>query len=377
MDTADVIVIGLGGMGSAAARELARRGLSVLGLEQFALGHDRGSSHGHTRIIRQAYYEHPAYVPLVRRAYEGWYDLELQTGEHLLTGCPCLTLGPPDSELVQGVRRSAQEHALPIEVLSPDEVCKRYPAFELSHAGGDVGVIEHTAGILHVDRCVRAMADEARRLGARFHEHETVLRWQGTDSGILVQTARGAYQASRLVLTAGPWASQILGACGQSLRVMRQVVLWHDSARMELYRRDHFPLFIAQTTEGYFYGIPAIDRRGVKVAQHYGASELVSPDEIDRTVTDADRVPIRVFLDRYLPTAGACSDSSVCIYTLTPDRHFLIDLHPDTEGVVFAAGFSGHGFKFAPVVGEILADLVMHGKTDWPIELFRLARLRA
>src|SRR5262249_26842058 len=188
-DSPDVIVIGLGGMGTAAAWQLARRGAKVLGLEQFPIGHDRGSSHGHTRIIRQAYYEHPAYVPLVRRAFEGWYDLEQRRGTHLLTSCPCLTLGPAGGELVSGVRRSAAEHGLPVEDLSPTEVMRRFPAFRLATDGDVVGVLEHASGFLFVDRCVEAMADEARHLGATLLDGEAVLGWQASPSGVVVRTA--------------------------------------------------------------------------------------------------------------------------------------------------------------------------------------------
>src|SRR5437660_996793 len=197
-DSPDVIVIGLGGMGTAVAWQLARRGAKVLGLEQFALGHDRGSSHGHTRIIRQAYYEHPAYVPLVRRAFEGWYDLEQRQGVHLLTACPCLTVGPPEGELVAGVRRSAEEHALPVEHLSAAEVMRRFPAFHLEAAAGSVGVLEHTAGFLYVERCVLAQAEEARRLGATLRTGEAVLGWERADGGVVVQTTAGRYTASKL-----------------------------------------------------------------------------------------------------------------------------------------------------------------------------------
>jgi sarcosine oxidase len=376
MTTADVIVIGLGGMGTAAAWRLAQRGLSVLGLEQFAVGHDRGSSHGQTRIIRQAYYEHPAYVPLVRRAYEGWYELEQAQGLHLLTACPCLTLGPAAGELVAGVRRSAEEHQLPVEDLSAAEVQRRFPAFDLGSAGEVVGVVEHTSGFLYVDRCVRAMADEARRLGADLREDEPALGWEREGAGFVVRTPAGRHGAGRLVLTCGPWAGRLLGEAGRPLTVMRQVALWHGSARQDLFRRDRFPLFIADTPEGYFYGVPAIDRRGVKVARHYGAPELPGPEAVSREVTDQDREAVAGFLRCYLPAAGACTDGSVCLYTLTPDRHFLIDLYPGVEGVAVAAGFSGHGFKFAPVVGEVLADLAAGGNTPWPIELFRLERLR-
>jgi sarcosine oxidase len=370
----DVIVIGLGGMGSAAAWQLARRGARALGLEQFALGHDRGSSHGHTRIIRQAYYEHPAYVPLVRRAYEGWHELEQRQGAVLLVGCPCLTIGTPDGELVAGVRRSAAEHGLPIDDLSPRDLAQRYPAF---HFGDDaVGVVEHTAGFLLVDRCVHALQDEARKCGADLHDGESVLGWQPTGEGVAVRTERGEYRAAKLVLTAGPWARQLLGRHGAALTVMRQVVFWLGTRDDGLFRRDRFPLFIAGTAGGTFYGLPALDERGVKVARHYGADELPGPEGVLREVTAEDEAPVRDFTRAHLPAAdGPRRDASVCLYTLTPDRHFVLDVHPEVPGVVLAAGFSGHGFKFAPVVGEVLADLAEQGRTTWPIELFRLGRL--
>jgi sarcosine oxidase len=371
----DVIVLGLGGMGTAAAWHLARRGARVLGLEQYSLGHDRGSTHGHTRIIRQAYFEHPDYVPLVRRAFDAWHELEQRQGVHLLTACPCLTLGPPHQELVAGVRRSAAEHSLPVEDLSLDEVRRRHPAFSFPADCDMVGVVEHTAGFLYVERCVLALADEARRLGATLLDNESVVGWESSAQGVIVRTAKGSYTAKKLVITAGPWAGRLLGAHGTALSVMRQAVFWLKTNDESLFRRDRFPIFIADTPEGYFYGLPALDGRGVKVARHYGADELPGPDAVERSVTPADEAPVRDFVRSHLPAAdGPVGASSVCIYTLTPDRHFIIDRLPGAEGVVLAAGFSGHGFKFAPVVGEVLADLVERGTTEQPIGLFRIGR---
>jgi sarcosine oxidase len=369
----DVIVVGVGGMGSAAALALARRGRRVLALEQFALGHDQGSSHGQTRIIRKAYYEHPAYVPLVCRAYEGWYQLEQEQGRHLLTECACLSVGPPDGELVPGVLRSAEEHALPVEQLSAAELGRRFPAFRC--ADGSVGVLERSAGFLYVDDCVRAQALEAVYRGATLRENEPVVSWAADGSGVTVRTAAGRYLAERLVLTAGPWAARLLGRWGAPLTVMRQVVLWFGTRDDSLFRRDRFPTFIAETPEGYFYGLPMLDAGGLKVARHYGAPEVRDPAEVARSVTPADEEAVRDFLRAHLPAAdGPRRRASVCLYTLTPDRHFLIDVHPEHANVVLAAGFSGHGFKFAPVVGEVLADLAEKGRTDWPIGLFRIGR---
>jgi sarcosine oxidase len=372
----DVIVIGLGGMGTAAAFELARRGRKVLGLEQFALGHDQGSSHGHTRIIRTAYYEHPGYVPLVRRSFERWYDLEQRQGLRLLTECHCLSIGGPDSELVAGVRQSAAEHGLAVEDLSPAQLRARWPVFRFGPDYG--GVLERAAGFLYVDDCVRACAAEARRLGATLKEGEPVVSWQAAGGGVEVQTSARRYQAARLILAAGPWASRLLAGWGARLTVMRQVVFWLGTRDDGLFRRDRFPVFIADTPDGPFYGLPVLDAHGFKVARHYGAPELAEPSAVERVIRDEDEEPVRRFVREHLPDAdGPRRRASVCIYTLTPDRHFLLDVHPDHPNVALAAGFSGHGFKFAPVVGEILADLVENGQTKWPIDLFRLTRFAA
>lgn len=369
----DAIVIGVGGMGSAAACELARRGRRVLALEQFALGHDRGSSHGHTRIIRKAYYEHPDYVPLVCRAFERWYDLEQRQGIHLLTECPCLSIGRADSPMIAGVRASAEQHHLPVESLSAAELRRRFPPFRF---GDDsVGVLERSAGFLYVEDCVQAHACEAVRLGATVQDNEPVVSWQANEREVTVQTTADRYTAARLLLTAGPWAGQLLARRGACLRVMRQVVQWFGTRDDRQFRRDLFPLYIADTPQGHFYGFPVLNANGAKVAQHYGAPEWTHPSEIEREVKPEDEATTRAFLREYLPALdGPCRRASVCIYTLTPDRHFLIDLHPDHANVALAAGFSGHGFKFAPVVGEILADLAEKGRTDLPIGMFGIGR---
>jgi sarcosine oxidase len=369
----DAIVVGLGGMGAAAAWQLAARGARVLGLEQFAPGHDQGSSHGLSRIIRQVYYEHPDYVPLVRAAYAKWYELEQRCGRHLLTNVPCLSLGAADSELIAGVRRSAAEHGLPIEDLDTAALRKRYPAFRVR--AGEAGVLEQTAGVLKVDECVRAMQEEARRLGAELRAGEAVESWQTDGGGVCVRTPAVEYRADRLLLTAGPWAGRMLADLGLPLTVMRQVVLWYGTADDARFCRDRFPIFIADTPGGYFYGLPALDPHGVKVARHYGAPELADPSGVARQLSAGDEAPVRAFLAEYLPeVTGPLRRWSVCIYTLTPDRHFVIDMHPAHPQVAFAAGFSGHGFKFAPVVGTILADLAQQGRTGWPIGLFAARR---
>ncbi len=371
-NTFDAIILGVGGMGSATAFELACRGRRVLALEQFALGHDRGSSHGHTRIIRKAYYEHPDYVPLVLRAWDRWRNLERRSGRTLLSEHPCLSIGRPDGELIVGVRQSAEQHRLPVESLDADALRRRFPAFRFSDEY--VGLLEHSAGFLQVDDCVRAYADEAVKLGAIVRDGEPATSWKAESGGVAVETTVERYTADRLVVTAGPWAGQMLGAIGADLTVMRQVVFWLGGRGGDAsFQRDVFPIFIADTPDGAFYGLPALNADGLKVARHYGAPELREPSEITRTVSEEDEAPVRAFLRAHLPAAdGPVRRASTCIYTLTPDRHFLINVHPNHPQVVFAAGFSGHGFKFASVVGEILADLAENGRTDQPIEMFRL-----
>jgi sarcosine oxidase len=371
--TYDVIVIGVGGMGAATVAELARRGRRVLGLEQFTFAHDRGSSHGQTRIIRKAYFEHPAYVPLLKRAYERWYDLEQQQGEHLFTECGCLSIGKPDGELVSGVLRSAQEHGLNVEPLTAAELRRRFPPFQY---GEDyAAVLERDAGFLYVERCVQAFVDQSRACGAELLAEEPVLSWHASAGGVTVQTARGTYTAGRLVITAGAWASRVLSALGLPLTVLRKVLLWFVTAQDALFRRDRFPVYITEIPQGAFYGFPVIDSLGHKVARHDGGTPVADPLAVNRDVAPADATDCEQFLRSHLPLVnGPLRQGKVCMYTMTPDHHFIIDLHPEHPNVAIAAGFSGHGFKFATVVGEILADLAEHGRTHLPIEMFRVGR---
>jgi sarcosine oxidase len=376
METYDVIVLGLGGMGTATACELARRGRRVLGIEQFELVHARGSSHGETRIIRKAYYEHPDYVPLLRRAYERWYELEQQCGESLFLECGVLSMGPRDSEVVTGVLAASVQHALPVEELSSAELIRRFPQFQVP--GDWRAVLERNAGLLLVERCVAAHAELARQCGADLHEQEEVISWRADDRHVEVVTKRGRYAAARLVITAGAWAARFLADIGVPFSVMRQTPMWFAASQPERFRRDCFPCYCADTPAGFFYGFPMLDRLGVKVALHYGAGELSDPSAVDWAVHSEDEAPLRRFLQAHLPGIdGERTHGVVCMYTLTPDRHFVIDLHPRHANVAIAAGFSGHGFKFASVLGEILADLCDHGGTGLPIEMFRTKRFKS
>ena len=374
-DAYDVIVIGLGGMGSAAAYHLAARGQRVLGLEKFTPAHDKGSSHGGSRIIRQSYFEDPAYVPLLLRAYELWEQLALDSGREVYRMTGGLFSGPPDSLTVAGSLRAAREWSLPHEVLDADEIRLRYPTF--TPAPGNVAVYEAKAGFARPEMTVQAHVDLATRAGAELHFGEPVLEWTDTAGGVRVRTERGEYTAGQLVICPGAWAPQLLADFGIPITIERQVLYWLDPVGGTAPFENH-PIFIDEHADGQqIYGFPAIDGPGggVKVA-FFRKGIVCTPETIDREVRDSEIAEMRSRTAELLPALdGPCVHTATCMYSNTPDEHFVIARHPDSTNVTVACGFSGHGFKFVPVVGEILADLAIGGETSHPISLFDPRRL--
>jgi sarcosine oxidase len=376
----DAIVAGLGGIGSAAAYHLARRGKRVLGLERYTPAHDKGSSHGQSRIIRQAYFEDPSYVPLLLRAYELWRQLERETDEDLMTLTGGLMIGPPVSRTFTGSKATADEYGLPYEVFDAGELKRRYPMFEPTE--GTIALFEEKAGIVRPEAAVRAHLDRAASLGADLRFEQEILTWQPTDFGVRVETASGVYEAKRLVVTAGAWAPKLLADLGLPLQVTRQILFWLDPVGgVEPFLPDRFPVFIWEPEDGNsFYAIPAHDgpRGRVKVAFFRADGTPADPDTIGREVHDHEVDFIRSYMAKYVPALdGELLYAKTCMYTNTPDEHFVISIHPEHPQVAIAAGFSGHGFKFCGVVGEILADLVTEGETDQPIDCFSPTRLAA
>jgi sarcosine oxidase len=374
----DVIVAGLGGMGSSTAYHLAGRGKEVLGLERYAPAHDMGSSHGQSRIIRQAYFEDPAYVPLLLRAYELWERLEQETGEDLMTLSGGLMIGPPESHTFTGSKASADEYGLPYEVLEAPELKRRYPVFEPTP--GTVALFEEKAGFVRPEASVRAHLDRATSMGADLRFEEEIVAWQPTTSGVLVETASGEYEAERLVISAGAWAPKLLADLGLPLEVTRQILFWFNPiGGIEPFLSDRFPIFIWEPEDGNsFYSIPAHDgpRGGVKVAFFRAGGSPADPETIDREVHDEEVEFIKSYLARFVPALdGDLLYAKTCMYTNTPDEHFVVSKHPEYPQVAIAAGFSGHGYKFCSVVGEILADLATEDETSHPIDLFSPARL--
>ncbi len=370
----DVIVIGVGGMGSAAVYHLARRGARVLGLEQFDVPHDLGSSHGLTRIIRLAYWEHPSYVPLLRRAYQLWHDLEDVAGERVLVTTGSIDAGPPGSPIVRGALRACRRFDLPHERLSGRSLHTRFPGYNLP--ARHVAILQPDGGFLLPERCIVAHVEAAHALGATVHARERVIGWTVRRRGVSVRTDRGSYQARRLVITSGPWAAKLVDRLDVLLSVERQVMLWTHPARPDRFRPGRFPVFYMQVNEGRFYGFPIHGIPGFKIGKYHHREQLVDPDTVDRHVDAEDETVLRKAIRRYFPDAdGPTMAMKVCLFTNTRDGHFIIDVLDDSPFVAIAGGFSGHGFKFCSVVGEILAELTLDGGTHHDISLFALSRL--
>ena len=376
--TYDCIVLGLGGAGSAALYHVAQRGKRVLGLDRFPIGHDRGSSHGDTRLIRKAYFEHPDYVPLLLRAYKLWKDLEGHSGKRIYTQTGLLEIGSPRGELISGTLRSAREHSIAIEEFDSAEIEARFDGFRVPEEA--VGIYEHDAGYLAVEEGVRTFVDEAVNRGAETRTDEVVLGWDASHETVTIRTDRDEYTAARLIVTAGSWAADFLGDLGVPLIVLRKPLFWYRTTRRCYRREQGAPCFIFEVLSAdggsdAYYGFPGIDANGLKVAEHSRGQVVNDPLTVNRDVDLDDKKRIEAFLGQHLTGVSAsCSRHVVCMYTCTPDHHFIVDRHPEHSSVAFAAGLSGHGYKFASVLGEVLADLALEGKTELPIEFLSARR---
>jgi len=373
MSLFDVVVCGLGAMGSAALRELSRRGLRVLGIEQFTPGHDRGSSHGATRIIRLGYFEHPSYVPLLRRAYELWRELEELSGKRLLHITGIAEIGPPDGALINGVLASVSTHALRYELLSASELMRRIPAFQLPPQYQ--AVIQPDGGFLAAEPSIHAMLALARSCGAEIRIGETIRAIEPSPAGVRIITDRARIDAGAAVVAVGPWIKAMLPGLRAPLRVTRQVMAWFAPGDPEQFRPGRFPVFLLESRHGIHYGFPLDGDGLVKVAKHHHRDETVDPETCDRTISIADEGLIRAALVDHLPGAnGHRTAAASCLYTVAPDGDFVVDTLPGHPHVLIASPCSGHGFKFAPVVGEILADLATKSAQRHEISRFSLKR---
>lgn len=371
--TFDVAVIGLGATGSAALCHLARRNVRAVGIERFSPRHERGSSHGFTRIIRLGYFEHPSYVPLLRRAYALWRDLEAASGRALMTVTGIAEIGRDDSELIAGTLASSRLHDLPHSILDAAGMMRRYPVFRLPP--DFVGVVQPDGGYLEAETAVQAHLDLASAAGATIHYNQRVLAIEPHGDGVRIFTDDGTIDAGTAIVSAGPWVTDLLPGLPANVQVTRQAVLWVAPANRELFMPDRFPVFMIETDRGIHYGFPLHGTNGLKIAKHHHVDEVVDPETYLRQVTDDDEKIVRDTIADFLPAAnGQLLASKTCLYTMSADEHFILDRLPGCPQITVASACSGHGFKFAPVLGETLADLATSGHTQNDISRFRLDR---
>ena len=367
MKFADVIVVGLGAMGSAATFQLARRGADVLAIDQFSPPHDLGSSHGETRITRQAIGEGEAYVPFVLRSHEIWREIEEELGETLLVTCGALVLGSADDTAIHHGKPSflgstftaARRFGIPHEDLSADEIRARFPQFNVT--GTERGYYEPGGGFLRPERCVAAQIELAKRSGARIQVNERVLDIRSTPGSVQVATDRDVYEAGRVVLAAGAWMPGLAREPLASVKIHRQVLFWFEATRPETYRPERCPVFIwmhGDLAEEYFYGFPSLDGgTSLKVASERYSAALTRPSLVDRTVTEAEAAAMfsEHVRGRLNDVGPNCLRKATCLYTVTPDGDFVIDAHPDDERITLVSACSGHGFKHSAAIGERVA----------------------
>ena len=376
MNRFDTIVVGVGGMGSATCYQLANRGQRVLGLEQFDIPHTQGSSHGYTRIIRLAYYEDPAYVPLLRRAYELWAEIESEAGEQLFHRTGSVDVGTETSQVFSGSLASCIEHQIPHEVLAGTELNRRFPGYQVPDDYR--ALYQPDGGFLLPERATIAFVEAAQRLGAVVHAREKVLEWEPVGEGVRVKTDRSVYEAGALVFTAGAWNGSLLPELVKLAVPERQVLAWLQPHQPELFTPERFPVFNMQVDGERYYGFPVFGVPGFKFGKYRHLYEQGPPESFDWEPNAADEAVLREYAAEMFPSGnGPTMSLKTCMFTNSPDDHFIIDLLPETPQVSVAAGFSGHGYKFASVIGEIMADLATERNTQHDIRLFRWDRFGA
>ncbi|HEX9206623.1 MAG TPA: N-methyl-L-tryptophan oxidase [Steroidobacteraceae bacterium] len=370
----DVIVVGVGAMGSAACHHLARRGRSVLGLEHYGVPNAMGSSHGVNRIIRLAYYEHPSYVPLLRRAYELWRELERASGEALLHVTGSIDASAADDAIIRGALHACELHDIPHVLCTGAELALRFPGYRLPD--DHLALFQPDGGFLASERCIEAQARLARAAGAEIRTRERVLGWDPVPGGVRVRTVDDDYAAGTVIVSAGAWLGELLPSLQALARPERQVLGWFDPFVPEYFEPGNFPVFNVAVEEGRYYGFPAFGIPGFKVGRyHHRGEQIDTPDAWNREPDAGDEAVLREFTERYFPeAAGPLLTAQACMFTNTPDEHFIVDRLPGEERVIVASPCSGHGFKFSSVIGEILADLALDGVSRHDIGLFRLDR---
>ena len=377
----DIIVIGVGSMGSSACYYLAKRGYKVLGLEQFDISHEFGSHAGQSRIIRKAYFEHPDYVPLLERAYRNWETLEWETDTQLYYETGLLYAGKPNNEIITGVERSAGLYNIDLDQMNIAAAADQFPQFKFPD---DFEILfEPEAGFITPEKAIRLYASQAKKNGATINTSERVFDWKREGANLIVRTEKDFYQCNKLIITAGAWAGKMIPGLADKIKVTRQFVAWIKTKNDDQFELNKFPCWMIgdDLKHGCYYGFPLLDTEifgepaGLKLAHHFPC-QTTDPDNVNRQTTEFDIENLKYCLNKYLPGVfDSILHTKICLYANSPDENFIIDKLPGyEENVSIACGFSGHGFKFASVVGEILADLTIEGRSDLPIKFLNAKR---
>lgn len=369
----DVIVIGVGGIGSASVFHLAKEGVDVLGLEQYDIPHTMGSSHGGTRMIRLSYFNEERYVPLLRRAYDLWDELSTISGEKLRYKTGSLDIGKPDGEVVRGAKNACSTHNLEHTILSGDELNEAYPGFEVPSEYE--AVYQDDGGFLDPEACTIAHVDAAHEVGGEVRARERVTDWSANKREVEVETTKRVYTAEKLVITTGAWAYKSTDIFGEELQPEPRTMGWFQPKKPEQYTPDLFPVYHIESNNERIYGFPRYDQPGVKIGRYGHPQGTVDPDTLDRTPTAGEEETLRSLLEEFMPDAsGPTMGLQRCLITNTIDDDFIIDNHPDYENVIFGVGFSGHGFKLASAIGELISELSLDGQTKHDIDMFSIDR---
>ncbi|MEY3186643.1 MAG: hypothetical protein RL675_467 [Bacteroidota bacterium] len=377
----DYIVIGVGSMGSSTCYHLAKSGASVLGIEQFELAHEKGAHSGQSRIVRKAYFEHPDYIPLLERAYQNWEEIERVSGNKVYHTTGLFYTGPKGHPIIENIRAAAKTYNIPLLDSTQQDEISILPLFTVPD--DYEWIYEPEAGFVVTEKTILTFVEQAKKLGAEIHQQEKVIDWQIKDDGVEVRTDKGEYSCKKIIVTAGPWSAKLMPAIKDQLKITRQTLMWLRPEESSFFQSSSFPCWfvVDRDKPGAYYGFPIADigdeknPNGFKFAYHYPGKET-DPDEVDRIISSEDTEPLLDFIDTYIPKAkGQVLGVKTCLYSNSIDEHFVIDCLKDTDGrVCFARGFSGHGFKFVSVVGEIMADLAMKGTTSLPIGFLRADR---
>lgn len=377
----DYIVIGMGSMGSSTCYHLAKSGASVLGIEQFELAHEKGAHSGQSRIVRKAYFEHPDYIPLLERAYQNWEEIERISGNKVYHETGLFYTGPKGHPIIENIRDAAKTYNIPLMDSAKQDDLSILPLFTVPD--NYEWIYEPEAGFVETEKTILTYVEEAKKLGTVIHQQEKVMDWQVMEDGVVVRTDKGEYSCRKIIVTAGPWSAKLMPSIKDQLKVTRQTLMWIAPEEPDLFQSENFPCWfvVDKDKPGAYYGFPIAtindqkNPNGFKFAYHHPGDET-DPDEVNRSISTDDMQPLLAFVETYMPKAkGQVLGVKTCLYSNSQDEHFVIDCLRDTDGkVCFARGFSGHGFKFVSVIGEIMADLALKGSTPLPIGFLRADR---